>query len=79
MPANAGADIADDPQVKAFFGVVESLGIGQIPPELKQRTLNMGAATRKALGQARDALDQELKATALSLDPVGERPNPPRP
>ena len=75
LPANAGDGLADDPQVKAAFGVIESLGFGDIPPELKRRSLNMGAATRKALGQARGALDQELNAFALSLEAPRDRPS----
>jgi hypothetical protein len=74
LPANAADGIADDPQVKAVFGVVESLGLGEVPPELKRRSLNVGAATRKALGQARGALDQELNSVALSLEPPRDRP-----
>jgi hypothetical protein len=70
LPANAGDGIADDPQIKAVFGMVEGLGLGTIPPEMKRRSLNMGAATRQALGQAKGALDQELNATALSLEPA---------
>jgi hypothetical protein len=68
LPANAGDGLADDPQVKSVFGVVESLGLGVVPPELKRRSLNMGAATRMALGQARGALDQDLNSLALSLE-----------
>jgi hypothetical protein len=79
LPANAGQDIAEDPQVKAVFGVVESLGLGTVPPEMKRRSLNMGAATRQALGQARGALDQELNAMALSLEPAKDRPAAPKP
>ena len=75
LPANAGDGLADDPQVKAAFGVVEALGLGEVPADLKRRSLNMGAATRKALGQARGALDQELNSAALSLEP----PRDPRP
>jgi hypothetical protein len=75
LPPNAGDGLADDPQVKAAFGVIESLGFGDVPPEMKRRSLNMGAATRKALGQVRGALDQELSSAALSLDP----PRQPRP
>ena len=51
LPANAGDGLADDPQVKAVFGVVESLGLGEVPPELKRRSLNMGAATRVSTKQ----------------------------
>ncbi len=79
LPANAGDGIADDPQVKAVFGLVDSLGLGNIPPEMKRRSLNMGAATRQALGQARGALDQQLSASALSLDLIQGNTAPPRP
>jgi hypothetical protein len=74
LPANAGEGLADDPQVKGAFGVIESLGFGEIPPELKRRSLSMGAATRKALGQARGALDRELNSFALSLEAPRDRP-----
>ncbi len=76
LPPNAGDGLADDPQVKAVFGVVESLGLGNVPPEMKRRTLNMGAATRQALGQARGALDQELNASSLSLELSKDKPAP---
>lgn len=68
LPAGAADGLADDPQVKAAFGVVESLGLGEVPPELKKRSLSMGAATKRALGQARGALDQFLNEIALSLE-----------
>ena len=53
LPAGATDGLAEDPQVKAAFGVVEALGLGEVPPELKKRSLGMGAATRKALGEAK--------------------------
>jgi hypothetical protein len=68
LPADAGDGLGDDPQVKAAFGVVEALGLGQVPPELKRRSLSMGAATRKALGQARGMLDRDLNSLGLSLE-----------
>jgi hypothetical protein len=74
LPANAGDGLADDPQVKAVFGVVESIGLANLPPEVKQRTLKMGEATRQALGQARGSLDQELNALSLPLEPIRDRP-----
>jgi hypothetical protein len=77
LPANAGDGLADDPQVKAAFGLVESLGLGEVPADLKRRSLNMGAATRKALGLARGALDKELQPLALSLEPAPDRPGKP--
>lgn len=68
LPAGAGANLAEDPQVKAALNVVSSLGLGDIPPELKQRSLNMGFATQKALGDARTAFNRELTNLALPLD-----------
>jgi hypothetical protein len=63
----AGQDIAEDPQVKSAFAIVESLGLGNIPPELKARSLKMGAATQQALGTARAAIAQDLSALALPV------------
>ena len=37
LKADAGGDLAADPQVKGAFSMVEALGFGSIPPELKQR------------------------------------------
>ena len=65
-----GRDLAEDPQVKGAFKLVESLGLGSIAPELKQRSLRIGAATQKALGTARAAFNRDLDATML---PVLER------
>ncbi len=52
LPAEAGRNLVADPQVQSAFSLVEALGLGTIPPELKQRSLNMGATTEKALGAA---------------------------
>lgn len=76
LGADAGKDLAADPQIATAFQVVASLGLGEIPPEIKQRSLNIGAATRKALGMARTAAQADLSALAL---PVGEvAPGSPR-
>jgi hypothetical protein len=72
LPANEGAGLAEDPQVKAAFGVVSMLGLGEVSPELQRRSLRMGAATREALGRARSALDRELDTLAISLEPRRE-------
>ena len=64
----AGADLANDPQVKAVFDMVGSLGLGEIAPELKQRGLGMGAATQQALNQSRIAIRDDLHRLALPLD-----------
>jgi hypothetical protein len=79
LPADAGAGLADDPQVKAAFGLFESLGLGEVPPELKRRSLSIGAATKMALGQARASLDGELNALALPLEAPREAPPAGRP
>lgn len=77
----AGKELADDPQVALAFRLVESIGLGGVPPEVKRRSLSVGAATRKALGQARTAVGAKLAALSLPvLDaPKGEKPRPDRP
>jgi hypothetical protein len=65
--------LGGDPQVQAAFRVAEALGLGDVAPELKQRSLTMGAATRRALGQAQAALARDLDALALSTDPPPRR------
>ncbi len=69
----AGQALADDPQVQAAFGLVESLGLGGVSPEMKQTSLLMGAATQRALGQARSLLQADLERRSL---PIGSRPGP---
>ena len=79
LPADAGAGLADDPQVKAALNLVGSLGLGEIPAELKQRNLNMGFATQKALNDARSALARALADLALPVDspPASSPPTKP--
>jgi hypothetical protein len=62
-----GNDLAQDPQIAAVFRVFESIGFG-FPPEVKQQSLNIGAATRKALGMARGAFAERLAAMALPIE-----------
>ncbi len=77
--ADAGQRLADDPQVKSAFGIVESLGLGAVPAELKERSLRIGAATEKALGMARSAFNQDLDALALPvLEPQADQPAQPK-
>ncbi|WP_337177052.1 hypothetical protein [Paludisphaera sp.] len=71
VPAGDAAAIGEDPQVKSVFNIAESLGLGVITPEMKERGLRMGAATESALGAARAAFIKELDALAL---PVLEGP-----
>jgi hypothetical protein len=67
LAAQAGQNLVADPQVKTAFSLVEALGLGAIPPEFKQRSLRVGAATEKALGIARSALNQDLEALTLPV------------
>ena len=74
LKPDEGGDLAADPQVKAAFGMVEALGLGSIPPELKQRSLRIGAATQKALGTARSDFNRDLNALMLPiLEPAADR------
>jgi len=65
---DAVAPVANDPQVQMLFRAFEGLGLGSAGAEIKQRGLNIGAATRQALGMSRAALNQDLESLAL---PVG--------
>jgi hypothetical protein len=77
---DAGKRLADDPQVQGAFSVVESLGLGAVPADLKQRALKIGAATDKALGTARSAFNQDLDALVLPvLEPEGGDSPQPKP
>jgi hypothetical protein len=76
---DAGKRLGDDPQVQGAFSIVESLGLGSVPAELKQRALTIGAATDKALGTARSAFNQDLDALVLPvLEPDGGDPPQPK-
>jgi hypothetical protein len=69
----AGQDLAADPQVQGAFKVVEMLGLGAIPADLKARSLRIGASTEKALGMARDACNQDLEHLVLPvLEPASD-------
>lgn len=73
LGANAGAPLADDPQVQGAFKLVEALGLGPVPEDVKKRSLNIGAATQQALRQVRAQSLDDLNRFAL---PVHE-PNAP--
>ena len=64
--ANDGANIGKDPQIDTVFKTAEGLGLA-IPADLKQKSLNIGAATQKALGKARTAIQPDLDALALPV------------
>jgi hypothetical protein len=84
LQPEAGRDLAEDPQVKSAFRMVEMLGLGAIPQELKERSLRIGAATQKALSTARSAFNQDLDALMLPvLEPAplvnAHEPTKPKP
>jgi hypothetical protein len=67
----AAQALADDPQVKAAFQIVDSIGFGGVSEEMKQKSLAIGATTKRALGMVRAALSRDLESLALSLqDPA---------
>jgi hypothetical protein len=75
LGAEAGKGLEADPQIQSAFKVVESLGLGAIPADLKERSLRIGAATEKALGMARSAFNEDLQALALPIqEPVKDAP-----
>jgi hypothetical protein len=57
------AVVGGDPQVKQILGFVESMGLGDLAPTLK----NAGAATKRALGAARSELQKEIDSMALPV------------
>jgi hypothetical protein len=73
----AGKNLEADPQVQGAFRIVELLGLGAVAPEIKDRSLRIGAATERALGMARSALHGDLDALALPvLEPFGDDRTP---
>lgn len=67
MPAAEGKALAADPQVQEALKLVESLGLGSVPDDVKARSLNTGAATQKALAQARAVIERDLETLALPV------------
>lgn len=70
----AGKDLADDPQIATAFQLVEALGLRELGADMKRRTLAVGAATRKALGQARALALSDLNALAFPVREHRGRP-----
>ena len=67
LAIDAGKVLAADPQVSGAFQILDALGIGDAAPELKRRSLKMGAATQKALGEAREAAEADLANLVLPV------------
>ncbi|MHC5543471.1 hypothetical protein ACYOEI_35050, partial [Singulisphaera rosea] len=65
---DAGGELADDPQVKAAFRLVESIGLGPIPEEFRRQSLNAGAATQHAMAEVRSLYQRDLTDLALPID-----------
>jgi hypothetical protein len=78
LEPEAAKGIEADPQIQGAFKVVESLGLGAIPAELKTRSLRIGAATQRALGMARSAFNEDLQALALPVLEPAKDPASPR-
>ncbi len=76
LQPEAGKNLADDPQVQGAFKVVEMLGLGAIPADIKDRSLRIGAATSKAMGIARAAFNEDLDPLVFPvLEPAREDNN----
>ncbi|WP_152050973.1 hypothetical protein [Tautonia marina] len=73
LPAHAGQQLANDPQVRAAVQMLQGLGLGRVDPQAQQLSLAVGAATQRALEQARSALEADLRSVALRMDrgPIG--------
>jgi hypothetical protein len=67
VAADAAAPLAGDPRVQAAFRLVESLGLGGAPGDAQRASLQVGAATRQALGQAQAAMSQDIEQLALPI------------
>ncbi|AMV40100.1 hypothetical protein [Planctomyces sp. SH-PL62] len=63
----AGADLARDPQIQSVFNIAESLGLGAVTGEMKDRSLRIGAATSRALALARSSFTQEMNSLAFPV------------
>jgi hypothetical protein len=75
----AAEAVADDPQVKAAFGLVDSIAPGMITPQMKQKGLDVGATTKRALSMARSALSRDLAALAVTLEAADAKKSKPNP
>jgi len=62
-------EVADDPQVKSAFNLVDSLGFGLVSDDMKRKSLAIGATTKRALSLVRSALARDLGDLALPLNP----------
>jgi hypothetical protein len=73
-PQAAVDAIAQDPQIKSAFGLMDSIGIFQISDDMKRKSLSVGATTQQALGIARGAVNRDITALAIPLEDQGQKP-----
>jgi hypothetical protein len=64
---DAVVGLAADPRVEQVFRLVDGLGLGSVGGDARRLSLDIGAATRQALGIAQSALHRELEALALPV------------
>jgi hypothetical protein len=62
--------IANNPQIQSIFQTLSTIGFGPDAPT-KRLTVNVGAATRKALGATRSAFNDSLATLVLPIDQRG--------
>ena len=77
----AGKALRGDPQVDMAFKLIEAVGLREVPENFKQKALNMGAATQKALADARTAAAADLARLAypvMATTDAGAASPPPR-
>lgn len=82
LAADAGNELADDPQIQSVFRLAQALGLGQVAQELKQRSLRIGAATQKALDNTRSTFQTGLDTLAFPVfrpEPSREKEKPSEP
>ncbi|MDX2035469.1 MAG: hypothetical protein SFX72_02365 [Isosphaeraceae bacterium] len=60
IPAGEGAQLEQDPRVASVFGMIDSIAPGAVAPEMKRKALAAGAATQRALSEARGRLERDL-------------------
>jgi hypothetical protein len=68
VAAGAGEALAANPQIEQALDLADSLGLGQIDPQLKQRALGVGAATQQALSKVREQAQADLDRLAVPLE-----------
>ena len=73
VPQAEAKAVGDDPQVQSAFGLIDMLGLGGATADMKQKSLAVGATTKRALGLARVALYRDLSNLAVPLAESGKR------